>query len=153
MRATRNADALAGATFIAIALAFGSQSLRYHQGDFFQMGPGLFPLATSAILLVLGALVVARSLAVDGSVVGRFPVRALVLVTLAPVVFALAIEPLGFIVSAAFVVLMGAYASRRMTVRRALSATVILVLLSAVIFLWALQLPIPAIGSWLKPGI
>jgi len=50
-----------GLLLIAIALAFGLQSLRYPMGDLTRPGPGLFPLLISSLLFLLGAAIVVRS--------------------------------------------------------------------------------------------
>ncbi|HXE50775.1 MAG TPA: tripartite tricarboxylate transporter TctB family protein [Ramlibacter sp.] len=52
---------LRGLFVIAIALGFGLASLRYPIGEFSRAGPGLFPLATSCILFVIGLTIVVRS--------------------------------------------------------------------------------------------
>lgn len=50
-----------GLFLMAIALAFGLQSLRYPIGDFSRAGPGLFPLMVSSILLLIGVATVIGS--------------------------------------------------------------------------------------------
>ncbi len=50
-----------GLFLIAVALTFGLSSLRYQMGDFSRAGPGLFPLVTSSLLLLIGIITVARS--------------------------------------------------------------------------------------------
>ncbi len=50
---------------MAIALAFGLQSLRYTIGDFSHAGPGLFPALVSSLLFVIGVVTVIRSRLVD----------------------------------------------------------------------------------------
>jgi hypothetical protein len=51
-----------GLLCVAISLAFGLQSLNYPMGDFSQAGPGLFPLALSATLFVIGIATIIESL-------------------------------------------------------------------------------------------
>jgi hypothetical protein len=46
---------------MAIALAFGLQSLRYPMGDFSRPGAGMFPLIVSLLLLFIGVVIVVRS--------------------------------------------------------------------------------------------
>ncbi len=52
---------LRGLFLIALSLAFGLGSLRYQMGDFSRAGPGLFPLVTSCLLLMIGIFTVVRS--------------------------------------------------------------------------------------------
>jgi len=60
-----NRNLVRGVFLVAIALAFGLQSLRYPIGDFSRAGPGLFPAVVSGILLLIGAITVFRSFFVD----------------------------------------------------------------------------------------
>lgn len=60
-----NRNLVRGLFLIAIALAFGLQSLRYPIGDFSRAGPGLFPAMVSSLLLLIGAITVGRSFFVD----------------------------------------------------------------------------------------
>jgi hypothetical protein len=50
-----------GLFLMAISLAFGLQAMRYPIGDFARAGPGLFPLAVSSLLLLIGLITVVRS--------------------------------------------------------------------------------------------
>ncbi|WP_213956630.1 MULTISPECIES: tripartite tricarboxylate transporter TctB family protein [unclassified Variovorax] len=50
---------------MAIALAFGLQSLRYPIGDFSRAGPGLFPAMISSLLFVIGLVSLIRAFFVD----------------------------------------------------------------------------------------
>lgn len=56
-----NANLVRGLVLIAIALAFGLQSLRYPIGEFSRAGAGLFPLMVSFLLLLIGVITVVRS--------------------------------------------------------------------------------------------
>jgi hypothetical protein len=61
MSTMNNKDLLGGLLLIAIALFFGVQSLQYSLGQLNHMGPGLFPLAVSIVVLLIGILNVIRS--------------------------------------------------------------------------------------------
>ena len=50
-----------GLVLIAISLAFGRQAMRYPTGDLGHMGPALFPLMVSGLLLLIGMVTVVRS--------------------------------------------------------------------------------------------
>ena len=50
-----------GLFLLAISLAFGLGSLRYHVGEFSRAGPGLFPLMVSCLLFLIGLITVVRS--------------------------------------------------------------------------------------------
>jgi len=50
-----------GLFLVAIALAFGLQSLRYSIGQFSRPGPGLFPLLVSSLLFAIGLITLVRT--------------------------------------------------------------------------------------------
>lgn len=50
-----------GVFLLAIALAFGLQSLRYPVGQLSRAGPGLFPLMVSGLLLLIAVITLIRS--------------------------------------------------------------------------------------------
>lgn len=50
-----------GLLLMAIALAFGLESLRYPIGRLSRAGPGLFPLMVSSCLLLIGVITVLRA--------------------------------------------------------------------------------------------
>jgi hypothetical protein len=56
-----NLNLVRGLFLIAIALAFGLQSLRYSVGDFSRAGPGLFPAMVSSLLGLIGVIAVLRT--------------------------------------------------------------------------------------------
>lgn len=50
-----------GLFLMAIAVAFGLAALRYPMGQLSRAGPGLFPLAVSCLLFLIGVVTVVRS--------------------------------------------------------------------------------------------
>jgi hypothetical protein len=56
-----NRELLGGLLLIAVALFFGIQSLQYSIGELDRIGPGLFPLVVSILVLLIGILNVIRS--------------------------------------------------------------------------------------------
>jgi hypothetical protein len=56
-----NQNLARGVFLTVVALLFGGTALRYPIGDFSRAGPGLFPLMTSGLLLVLGLLAILQS--------------------------------------------------------------------------------------------
>ncbi|HTR59837.1 MAG TPA: tripartite tricarboxylate transporter TctB family protein [Casimicrobiaceae bacterium] len=57
-----NRNLVKGVFLMAIALAFGLQSLRYPIGQLGRAGPGMFPLMISSLLALLGLATVVRAL-------------------------------------------------------------------------------------------
>src|SRR5664279_390013 len=56
-----NRNLVRGLFLMAIALAFGLESLHYRMGQFSRAGPGLFPLIVSSLLFLIGLITVVRS--------------------------------------------------------------------------------------------
>ena len=142
MRLLFQKDFLAGiviAAFGALGLAIGAG---YRMGTAARMGPGYLPRLLSWSLVALGALVMLRGLAGAGEPVERGRWRPLIVVTLAIVVFALLIERMGLLAAGAALIVVGACASPAVKWHETLAAMVLLLALSAAVFVWGLQLPI-----------
>lgn len=111
-----------------------------------QMGPGFFPLMLSIVLGALSIIVVLTES--DGP--GRLklpPAKALVLILIAPVIFALSIGPLGLVITVAIVVLVTSFASRLARLRDSLLLSGGLTVFCTVVFYYLLSLPIPLWGT------
>lgn len=57
----KNMNLVRGVFLMAISLLFGLASFNYRIGQFSKSGPGLFPLLVSAMLFLVGLLMVVRS--------------------------------------------------------------------------------------------
>ncbi len=146
-------DVLAGALFIGVA-AFGLWLSRdYPIGTAVRMGTGYVPRLLCWILLGLGAIVLlqgirdgdaGRRLSSDGAAAWR-PV---VFVTLSLVIFGVAIERLGLVVSILLLIGVGAIAARALRPLETLAAALVLIVLSWAIFILGLGLTIPVWPEW-----
>lgn len=141
--------ALAGLAFIAIAVLFLVYAfMTLDLGTARNMGPAYFPVVLAGLLALLGLVALASAVGRNsGAPRDLAPVRALALVLACPVVFALAVEPLGMILSVMMVTGMTAAASRRMSVRTALILMVALPLFCVVVFKYGLGVPLPLFGD------
>src|SRR3546814_19563606 len=117
-------DPLAGAVFIALGAIFAAASLGLEMGSAIRMGPGYFPLVLALILIALGIGIVVQTAGHPASPVGSIPWRGLVLILAAPIAFGLTVRGLGLLPAIAIVVLVSAFASRRMGMLFALALTV-----------------------------
>jgi hypothetical protein len=73
----------------------------YSLGSAGGMGPGYFPLLLGFVLGALGAILIARSVALDGEPLPRFHLRPLLVMAVAVCLLGLLIEPAGLVVSLA----------------------------------------------------
>lgn len=143
-------DILAGAVFIALGLAFAAGSLAYEIGTPLRMGPGYVPLVLGLILVGMGILVIAKGfIAGEGGDIGVVDWRAVVMITAALLFFGITVRGLGVVGALLGCSLIAALARSATSVREALVIAVGLTALSVVIFIFALQLRLPLIGSWI----
>jgi hypothetical protein len=144
-------DILAGLAFLGFGLAFAAVATTYQIGSPLRMGPGFFPLVLGAVLAVLGALILAKGfLDGEGGAIGAVPLRALVLVLGAVLLFGFTVRGLGLVPATFLTALLSAFASRLTGVVGALLVTVGLTLLCVLIFVVALNVPVPLFGPWLR---
>ena len=131
----------AGAVFIARNYQFGT-SLR--------MGPGYFPIVLSALLILFGLAISAKSLRSDAEKLeSSWSPRALIILPLSLVLFGLLIDRAGFIPAMLALVVASALASSRFRPIETLLFSVFLTALCVVVFVWALGLPYELIvGIW-----
>lgn len=161
-------DLLAGATFVALGLAFAVGASRYELGSALQMGPGYYPLVLGGLLAVLGVGVVVEGLLrrrvahdvtvpdtvaddvtgddEDGDERGPVPWASMALLVAAIVVFALGVRVLGLVPALLVATFLAALAGRRKPVFAA-GVAVGLTALCVLIFVVALQLRLPLVGS------
>ncbi len=143
-------DVLAGGTFIALGVAFAAGALTYDIGSPVRMGPGYVPLVLGVVLAGLGVLVIAKGfIAGEGDPIGEVDWRAVVLITAALLFFGLTVRGLGVVGALFGASLLAALARSQTSVREALVIAVGLTALSVVIFIVALQLRLPLVGSWI----
>lgn len=142
-------DLGAGAVFIAFGLAFATTARTYEVGSALRMGPGFFPLVLGGLLVVLGLCIAVKAfVAAEEGELGPVPWRAAALIVAAIVFFGVAVRGLGVGPTLFVTVLLAALAGRGARIVPALVIAASLTVLSVVIFLGALQLPLPLLGTW-----
>jgi hypothetical protein len=145
------ADAIAGGLFIALGLAFGASALGLEVGTALRMGPGYAPLALSALLTLLGLAILLTALGRSGEGAGRLAWRGMAFILPAPVLFGLAVRPLGFVPAVFLAALFASFASPRMRPGPALMLALAVTAFSTAVFSYALGLPFRRFGPWLAP--
>jgi putative tricarboxylic transport membrane protein len=130
--------------FIAFGAFFVAWSLwKYQMGSAVRMGPGYFPVLLGGLLVLLGLLVLAKSLAVDGPKVAAFHFRPLALVSLSVVSYGYLMKPGGLAVATIAAVFIGALAGHEFKWKEVLVVALALVIFSWLVFVKALTLPFP----------
>lgn len=150
-------DLGAGAAFIAIGLIYGGIALygglhnpRLPLGQALNMGPGYFPVVLSGLLIVIGGVLAVRSFfaarATDFFDVVSW--RAIVMLSLAVIVFGTLVRELGLALAVFTVTFLSALASRHVTLAYAAATGLGMAALCTLVFGYGIRLPIPIIGTW-----
>jgi hypothetical protein len=143
-------DVLAGLVFIGFGLAFAVGATGYDIGTALRMGPGYFPLVLGGLLVVLGIVIIAKGLlAGEGAEIGPIPWKATLLVVVALVFFGATVRGLGVAPSVFVTALVAGFAGRRPGLVAPVVIAAGLTGVSVLIFIVALQLPLPLLGPWI----
>lgn len=143
------ANALCGAIFIAFGAYFALNALSLDLGTAFRMGPGFFPLALAAVLVLLGAIIFVQAVRVHGEPVGPIAWRGMLLILPAPVFFGLTIRGLGFVPALFVTAFIACFASVRMSLVWALVLAAAVTAFSTLVFIKGLGLPFVLFGTWI----
>lgn len=144
MRIRSPQDFWAGVMFAGFGAFFVAWSLaHYALGSAVRMGPGYFPVLLGGLLVLLGAGILVKSLAIDGPKVAAFHFRPLLLVALAVVAYGYLMKPGGLVVATAAAVFIGALAGNEFKWKEVLVVAAALVIFSWLVFVKGLTLPFP----------
>jgi hypothetical protein len=146
MKIKSQKDFWSGLMFVATGVGFAAGATNYSFGTSARPGPGYFPFGLGILLAILGAAVLFKSLTIEtegGDPIGAIPWRPLGLITLAVVVFGLALPKLGMIISLPILILIASLAGDEFRIKEVLINIVVLTLGSWAIFIKGLSLVIP----------
>ncbi|MBX9843848.1 MAG: tripartite tricarboxylate transporter TctB family protein [Xanthobacteraceae bacterium] len=135
-------DRLSGLFFCAVAIAGIVLSSRLDLGTPSRMAAGFFPMWLSVVLLGLGSVVLFRSFIREDEPVGQVEVRPLIAVLLGVVVFSVLVERWGFALAGVLLIGVSRFAAGRYKPVEVAILAAALVGFSALIFLYALKLPL-----------
>jgi hypothetical protein len=140
----------------AIYIAFGAAGLwfgwAYPMGTAGRMGGGYFPKVLAVLLIMFGLVALFRGVTISGRALAPMRAKPIVLILLACALFGLLLEPVGLIGALSLLIVMSAMASDAFRWSpAALAGALGLVGLCALVFVWGLSVPLPLLGSWLKP--
>lgn len=132
----------AGAWWIGRNYAFGTGA---------RMGPGYFPAVLSAVLFMFGVACIVRSVLTDGEAVGALAWKPLSLVTLGTVGFGFLLPRAGLVAAIIFFGLVAGSASQQFRLGwRPLLGLFGFAAVCALVFVQALGVSMPLLGSWLS---
>jgi len=144
-------DLAAGAVFVAIGLFFGLNAwFGLRIGQAYAMGPGYFPVVLGGVLVALGVGIAAAAVGGAREAIGIIPWRGVVLVSAAILFFAVTVRGLGMAPALAGATFFAALSSGRMSWPGAILLALCLTAFCVLLFLFALRLPYPVLGPWLR---
>jgi hypothetical protein len=151
-------DLLAGGLCILIGGGFAIYALlTLKVGTPSQMGSGFFPVMLGGLLALLGLVMAIRSFTADAAEavvsdepqLGPLPWRAIVTLSIAPIIFATTVRTLGLALATALCVGIVCLASPRMTPRMALGVVVGLTVICVGVFSFGLKLSLPLLPTFI----
>lgn len=142
-------DFFAGLFFTALGLLGLAGAADLEFGSLGAMGPGFFPAVVSGLLTLTGLLLVLRGLLRGGlrAKGESFSPGAPLLLLTALILFALLLEPLGFLPAAFTLVFVGRLAAGDGRWIEALLLALILTALAGLLFIGWLEMPVPLLGD------
>lgn len=144
-------DFIAGIAFVVIGAGFGGNAwLSLRIGEANAMGPGYFPILLGLILVGFGGAIAFSAVGKPREAFGPVAWRGAGLITLAVLFFALTVRGLGMAPALGVATLLAGLASGRLSLGGALLLAIGLTSFCVTLFLYALQLPYPVIGPWLR---
>ncbi|HJV74748.1 MAG TPA: tripartite tricarboxylate transporter TctB family protein [Noviherbaspirillum sp.] len=137
-----------GAIFIFFGVAAVVIGQDYTMGTAGRMGPAYFPTVLGALLAVIGAIAVVRSLISTGTPLEKFAVKELILILSAVLLFGFVVRGAGLVVAVPLIVLVSAFASIKFRLLPSVLLAAGLTVFAILVFIKGLGLPMPVLGSW-----
>ena len=142
---------LAGCMFLLFGLASAFLSTEYELGTLYRTGPGLFPFALGLMIallggaLILSAIVRGRGAGADDAAEAAH-LRPVLVISLAVVVFAIAITRFGLFPAVISLVLISSFSDTDGSWKERVLSSVVLATVAYLIFVMLLEIRIPAVA-------
>ena len=137
-------DFWSGLMFVASGLFFAIWAVTHYQmGTAVRMGPAYFPTVLGGLMVVLGLIILAGSLAMEGPKVPPFRFRPLLMISLGLVLYGYLMKPLGLVGATAALVYVGALGGHEFRWKEVTILYVVLIIFSWLVFVKGLSLPFP----------
>ena len=135
-------DLTAGFMFAGFGAVFALGARQYSVGTLDEMGPGFLPLCVGILLVLVGVLLIAKSLIGGGDSVAEFSIPPLLLVACSICAFALIFPYLGLVAAIFVLTVIAARASPEFRLSEAVLLAALLAALSAGVFVYGLGIPL-----------
>jgi Tripartite tricarboxylate transporter TctB family len=146
MKIKSQKDFWSGLMFMLVGLGFAWGALSYSFGSSARPGPAYFPFGLGLLLAGLGAVELFKALMIEtegGDLIGPWPIKQLVLILAAVVIFGALIPKIGMAVALPMLIGISSLASGEFRWKEVLANIVILTVGSWAIFIKGLGLTIP----------
>ena len=146
MKIKSQRDFWSGLMFVAVGIAFAVGATNYTMGSSARPGPGYFPLILSAVMAILGGIVLFKSLTIetdDGDPIGAFAWRPLLVIVGSITMFGFALPRLGMLVTVPLLIIFSSFAGDEFHWKGVLANAVVLTIGAWGIFIAGLKLTIP----------
>ena len=141
MRIRSQKDFWCGVIFVAIGIAFMALASEYRMGTAARMGPGLFPALLGGLLAALGLSLAIPALVRDGEPFPKLHLRPLVMMLVSIAIFALLLQPLGFVLAAIILIVIAGFSDPDLRFFESVALALFLTAFSVVVFVLLLGLP------------
>ena len=138
-----NKDFWAGLMLIGVGTLAVVLARDYPKGTVMRMGPGYFPVALGALLVLFGIYVLAKGLRGGEKIEAGWSLRALVVLPLALALFGFLMDRAGLVPALAALIVGSAAGGSEFKLVEIVALTVVLTALSVAVFVWGLGLPYP----------
>lgn len=145
----RDKDVLSGAIFAGAGVWFTAQSMSLSMGTTRSMGPGYLPALLSVLLIVFGIAVLVRGLLRGGGPIPALPLRGLIAIVAALLLFAFCVRRAGLGPTVFLMVLMTCLGSTQARPIPSIILAACIAVFCWAAFIWGLGLPLSLIGPWL----
>jgi uncharacterized membrane protein len=145
---SKNKDLWAGAMLIATGTATMIIARNYAFGTTLRMGPGYFPTVLGGILILFGLYLVVSGLRSNDEIQGSWPLRAMIVLPLALVLFGVLMTHAGFLPALLVLIFGSALAGPQFKLVEVLLLSAALSVVSVALFVWGLGLPYPLIADY-----
>ena len=143
-----NKDFLAGLLLLGFGTLGMYLALDYPFGSSLRMGPGYFPRVLAGIIIGFGVFVMVRGILSNERVKGVWGVRALLLISLAFILFGWIMDRYGMIPALVVLLLVGARAGHEFKLIEVVILTVLMSVFAVALFVYGLGLPYQLIQGW-----
>jgi hypothetical protein len=143
-----NKNVWAGLFLIVVGVTAVVLARNYTFGTALRMGPGFFPTVLGGFMILSGLYILANGLRSGDALEGSWPLRALIMLPLALVLFGVLIDRAGFVPAMLALIFGSGLAGSDFRLIEMVLFSIFLTALCAVVFVWALGLPYPLIAGY-----